>query len=174
MKHLRTDKKSTISVFLHGFAIGLLGLGTFYFLLLFAITGDLNHPLSQFSLFQPWMSLLIIGFGIQMGLFWMMRKGIRFNLQDKKDSNMTAGTSTAVSGMAMVACCAHHAVDLLPLLGLSAAAVFLSEYQEQLLIFGVLTNLVGIGMMLWFITGKIMPRVLFSYISTKVRGNYER
>ena len=173
MKHQHTDKKSTVSVFLQGFAIGLLGLGTFYFLLLFAITGDLNHPLSQFSLFQPWMSLLIIGFGIQMGLFWMMRKGIRFNLQDKKDSNMTAGTSTAVSGMAMVACCAHHAVDLLPVLGLSAAAIFLSEYQEQLLIFGVLTNLVGIGMMFWFITGKVTPRVLFTFISTKVRGNYE-
>ena len=157
-------------IFLQGFLIGLVGLSAFYFLLLFAITGDLNHPLSQFSLFQPWMSLLIIGFGIQMGLFWMMRKGIRFNLQDKKDSNMTAGTSTAVSGMAMVACCAHHAVDLLPILGLSAAAIFLSEYQEQLLIFGVLTNLAGIGMMFWFITGKVTPRVLFSFISTKVKG----
>ena len=73
MKHECAGKKSTVSIFLKGFTIGVLALGTFYFLLLFAITGDINHPLSQFMLFQPWMSLLIIGFGIQMGLFWMVR-----------------------------------------------------------------------------------------------------
>ena len=173
MNHERADKKPTFSVFLQGFTIGFLGLGVFYFLLLFAITGDLNHPFSQFILLQPWMSLLIIGFGIQFGLFRLLRKGYHFSLHKRNDAVVVTGTSTAVSGMAMVACCAHHAVDLLPILGLSAAALFLSEYQEQLLIFGVLTNLVGIGMMLWFITGKVTPRVLFSFISTKVRGNYE-
>lgn len=154
-------------IFLKGFLLGLLGLSSFYYLLLFAVTGDTSHPLTQFSLFQPWMSLLIIGFGIQMGLFWMMRKGIQFNLQEKKDSKMAAGTSTAVSGMAMVACCAHHAVDLLPVLGLSAAAIFLSEYQEQLLIFGVLANLIGIGLMLWFITGRPKLAVIFNSVSHK-------
>ncbi len=102
-----------------------------------------------------------------MGLFWLMRKGIQFNLQEKKDSKMAAGTSTAVSGMAMVACCAHHAVDLLPILGLSAAALFLSEYQEQLLIFGVIANLIGVGMMLWFITGRPKLAVIFNSISHK-------
>ncbi|PJA38677.1 hypothetical protein CO180_03015, partial [candidate division WWE3 bacterium CG_4_9_14_3_um_filter_41_6] len=142
-------------------------LSAFYYLLLYAVTGDPRHPFTQFTLFQPWMSFLIIGFGIQMGLYWLMRKGVRFKLVQKKDSQMAAGTSTAVSGMAMVACCAHHAVDLLPILGLSAAALFLSEYQEQLLIFGVVTNLIGISMMLWFITGKASPSELFSYISSK-------
>lgn len=154
-------------IFLKGFLLGLLGLSAFYYLLLFAVTGDASHPLTQFALFQPWISLLIIGFGIQMGLFLMMRKGIQFNLQEKKDSKMAAGTSTAVSGMAMVACCAHHAVDLLPVLGLSAAAIFLSEYQEQLLIFGVLANLIGIGMMLWFITGRPKPAAIFNLITHK-------
>src|SRR3989344_3562117 len=124
-----TDKKPTFSVFLQGFAIGFLGLGAFYFLLLFAITGDINHPLSQFTLLQPWMSLLIIGFGIQFGLFWLLRKGHHFSLYKTHDAQLTTGTGTAVSGMAMAACCAHHLVDLLPILGLSAAALFLSEYQ---------------------------------------------
>lgn len=155
------------SIFIQGFLLGLLGLSAFYYLLLFVVTGDPNHPLTQFVLFQPWMSLLIIGFGVQMGLFWLMRKGIQFNLQEKKDSKMAAGTSTAVSGMAMVACCAHHAVDLLPILGLSAAALFLSEYQEQLLIFGVIANLIGVGMMLWFITGRPKLAVIFNSISHK-------
>lgn len=100
------------------------------------------------------MSLLIFGFGIQMGLFWLLRKGMHVSNQDRSDSKITSGTSTAVSGMAMVACCAHHAVDVLPILGLSAAALFLTQYQEQFLIFGVISNLIGIAMMLWFVTGK--------------------
>jgi hypothetical protein len=162
-------KNKPWNIFNQGFLLGTIGLSTFYYLLLFLITRDPNHPFTQFKLFQPWMSLLIIGFGIQMGLFWMMRKGFQFNLSEKKDSKMTAGTSTAVSGMAMVACCAHHAVDLLPILGFSAAALFLSEYQEQLLIFGVVANVIGIGMMLWFLTGKVSSKKLFSFISTKFR-----
>jgi len=162
--------KRTLSIFIQGFIGGIAALISFYYLLLFAITDDPTHPLSQFQLYQPWMSLLIIGFGIQMGLFWMMRKGIHFNLQEKSDARMAAGTGAAVSGMAMVACCAHHVIDLLPILGLSAAALFLSEYQEQLLIFGVVANILGIAMMLWFITGKAKPHVIISYVTTSIRS----
>jgi hypothetical protein len=51
------------------------------------------------------------------------------------------GTSTA----AMVACCAHHVTDVLPLLGLSAAAAFLAEYRIPFMVVGLATNLIGIG-----------------------------
>jgi hypothetical protein len=163
-------KKPTFFVFLRGSIIGTIALSMFYYILLFAVTRDPGHPLSQFTLLQPWMSLLIIGFGIQFGLFWLLRKGYHFSLSEKHDAQMATGTSTAVSGMAMVACCAHHLVDLLPILGLSAAALFLSEYQEQLLIFGVVANIIGIAMMLWFITGKAKAGVIFNVISTKIRS----
>lgn len=163
--------KTTVSVFLKGFTAGILGLSTFYYLLLFAVTRDPLHPISQFQLFQPWMSMLILGFGIQMGLFWMLKKGIHFHLQEKNDAKLAAGTGTAVSGVAMVACCAHHIIDLLPILGLSAAALFLSEYQQQLLIFGVIANMVGIGMMLWFITRKPNPKLLINFLVTNIRKN---
>lgn len=170
MNHECAGKKPTFPIFLKGFTLGILGLSAFYYLLLFAITGDPSHPLSQFILLQPWMSLLITGFGVQFGLFWLLRKGYHFSLNEKHDVQITTGTSTAVSGMAMVACCAHHLVDLLPILGLSAAALFVPEYQEQLLIFGVVANVIGIAMMLWFITGKVTPKVILNVISTKVRG----
>lgn len=153
----KTNTK-TLKIFVHGFLVGLVGISSFYYLLLFVVTGDIKHPLTQFSQFQPWMSLLILGFGIQMGLFWLMRKGVRFNLQEKSDASMAAGTSGTVSGVAMIACCAHHVVDVLPILGLSAAALFLSQYQEQLLIIGVLSNLFGITWMLWLITGR--PQII--------------
>lgn len=161
--------KTPLFIFLKGFVLGISGLSAFYFILLLVITQDLVHPISQFKLLQPWMSLLIMGFGIQLGLFWLMKKGIQFSLQEKKDANFTTGTSTAVSSMAMVACCAHHLVDILPILGLSAAALFLSEYQEQLLIIGVMANMAGITMMLWLITGKAKPQFIVNYISAKVR-----
>lgn len=169
MNQERAGKKPTYLIFLQGFIVGILGLSAFYYLLLFVISGNPNHPFNQFSLLQPWMSLLIIGFGIQTGLFWLLRKGYHFSIYEKHDVQMATGTSIAVSGMAMMACCAHHLVDLLPILGLSAAALFLSEYQEQLLIFGITANLIGISMMLWFITGKAKPGVILNVISTKVR-----
>lgn len=167
-KNIKSDANRAGVVFSKGFALGVIGLSIFYYLLLFAVTQDPTHPISQFKLFQPWMSLLIVGFGIQMGLFWLMRNGLFFNLEDKSDAKMAAGTSTTVSGLAMVACCAHHVVDLLPILGLSAAALFLSEYQEQLLMFGVLANFIGILMMLWFLIGKPRPKMLLNIISTKL------
>jgi len=132
------------STFITGFVFGSFGLTAFYYIILFIVTGDPIHPFNQFKLFQPWMSLLIIGFGIQFGLFWLLRKGYQF----------VAGSSGAVSGLAMVACCAHHVLDVLPILGFSAAAIFLSQYQEQFLIFGVIVNIIGILIMLWFLKSK--------------------
>ncbi|RJQ26521.1 hypothetical protein C4577_03385 [Candidatus Parcubacteria bacterium] len=157
-------------IFSKGFLIGVFGLSSFYFLLLFAVTRDLLHPFNQFQLFQPWMSFLIIGFGIQTGLFWLMRNGFCLGAKDIGDAGFAAGTGTAVSGVAMVACCAHHAVDILPILGVSAATLFLSEYQEQLLIFGVVTNFLGIVMMTWFISGKPKTETIVSFITDKIRS----
>ena len=170
MKDARFYAKKTWLIFFQAFVAGVLGLSTFYYLLLFAVTQDLMHPFNQFQLFQPWMSILIIGFGIQFGLFWLLRQGVHFSIQEKQDAKLTTGTGTAVSGMAMVACCAHHAVDLFPILGFSAVALFLSEYQEQFLIFGVIANSIGILMMMWFITGKAKPKVILNFISTKFRS----
>ncbi len=44
----------------------------------------------------------------------------------------------------MVACCAHHVADVLPLLGLSAAASFLAAYQIPFMLIGLAMNLIGI------------------------------
>lgn len=146
--------RPAIPVFLKGFFIGVIGLSAFYYFFLYIITLDPSHPLLQFSKFQPWMSLLILGFGIQMGLFGLLRKGYRFSLSEKNDARFAAGTGTAASGLAMAACCAHHLVDVLPILGVSAAAIFLADYQQELLIFGVITNAAGIAMMAWMLAGK--------------------
>lgn len=56
----------------------------------------------------------------------------------------SGGTST----LSMVACCAHHLTDVLPLVGLAGAAVVLAQYQGLFLLLGVLSNLVGLVYML--------------------------
>ena len=44
----------------------------------------------------------------------------------------------------MLACCAHHLVELLPIIGLSAAAVFLNAYRTPLFVLGIGMNILGI------------------------------
>jgi uncharacterized membrane protein YidH (DUF202 family) len=48
----------------------------------------------------------------------------------------------------MVACCAHHVSDLLPILGLTAAATFLAEYRTAFMLIGLGTTLAGIAVMI--------------------------
>jgi len=54
------------------------------------------------------------------------------------------GAGGGTSTVAMVACCLHHVSDLLPLLGLSAAASFLSAYKIPFMLVGLARNAVGI------------------------------
>ncbi len=145
--------------------LGSFGLFAFYYLILLAVTGDPAHPLVQMRLYQPWMSLLILGFGIQIGLYFLLKSGISFwlNRQDNQEAAAITGTGAAVSGASMAACCAHHAAELIPILGFSGAALFLTEYQKELLILGVIANALGLAFMAWMLLGKEKPAVIINY-----------
>ncbi|EKE13379.1 MAG: hypothetical protein ACD_13C00022G0020 [uncultured bacterium] len=131
---------------------GSLGLALFYFLLSSLLSGGISHSLDQFVILQPWISLLILSFGVQMGLFQLVRKGFRL-----------VGSSSTVSGVSMLLCCVHHASDLLPILGVSALGLVLTAYQKDFLIFGVLMNILGIFYMakLMRLTDKPVFKYLF-------------
>lgn len=89
---------------------------------------------------------IVMGFGIQVGLFVYVR--FRLHLQGSIRSTKTlAGAGTGTSTVSMVACCAHHLTDVLPIIGLSGAALFLNDYRGPLMSLGILTNAVGITMM---------------------------
>ena len=47
----------------------------------------------------------------------------------------------------MLACCAHHLVHLLPLVGLAAAAVFLDTYRTSVLLLGIGLNVLGVAVL---------------------------
>ena len=88
---------------------------------------------------------LTLTFGVQVGLYTYLRAIIRAR---SRSAGAMTGASGATSAAAMAACCAHRVADLLPFLGLSAAAGFLAAYKVPFMIFGLAVSLVGIAVML--------------------------
>ena len=86
------------------------------------------------------------GFALQIGLFVHIRRLMSLRRRGRAGAATAAGTGTSTA--AMLACCAHHVTDALPLLGLSGAAIFLSDYRLPLMLFGIAVNAVGVGYML--------------------------
>lgn len=122
----------------------------FVYFLVLTIANSFGHALDQFVQMWYWIALLVVGFGIQVGLYFYIR-GI-FKLKSMSGTATTSVAATGgVSATSMVACCAHHLADVLPFIGLSAAAIFLNKYQLLFIIVGVLSNLIGINMMLGII-----------------------
>ena len=114
---------------------GLLG----FYLGILSLAQGWSHATQQVSEDGRVVIAIASGFGVQVGLFSYMR-GLRMH-----GHASGVATSTGTSSVAMLACCAHHVSDLLPVLGLSGAAIFLNAYRTPLLWLGVLMNLAGIA-----------------------------
>lgn len=98
------------------------------------------HAIEQLLLDAPYVLAVTLGFAVQVSLFSELR---RVNGRHRAGAAATAA-GTGASTAAMLACCAHHVADLLPLVGLSAAAVLLGELKTPLLILGLATNAIAI------------------------------
>ncbi len=127
----------------YGF-LGSLALLALYFLIMRLGSGSWDYTLRELMRLRYWVTPLILGFGVQIGLFSYLKSCARVNKFEKG----TTATGVVTSTTAMLACCAHHITDILPLIGLSAATVFLVKYQQQFLALGILSNAVGIFIML--------------------------
>lgn len=102
-----------------------------------------SHATNQLAADRWWVGAIVAGFGVQVGLFVYLRQ-----LHARAVTGgvaLSAGTSTA----AMVACCAHHLSDVLPIIGVSGAAVFLNQYKTSFLILGVVMNAGSIAYLAW-------------------------
>jgi len=91
---------------------------------------------------------IILGFGVQAGLYTILKLGLFIPVATLGPSGQMMGAGGTTSTIAMVACCAHHVADLLPILGLTAAATFLAQYRIAFMLVGLGTTLVGITVML--------------------------
>ncbi|HZD55722.1 MAG TPA: hypothetical protein VE136_03295 [Anaerolineales bacterium] len=112
---------------------------------------------------------IILGFGVQASLYTVLKKRLFVPVASVGPSGALTGAGGATSTAAMVACCAHHVTDVLPILGLTAAATFLAEYQTLFMLVGLGTTILGIILML-FILFRERRKVLrhLSYVLEQV------
>ncbi len=105
-----------------------------------------NFMLEQFSQFWYFVIPLAIGFGIQVGLYSYLKDAM------KKKNIPASGNVVAVSGTtstaAMISCCAHYLVNVLPILGAVGVITIISQYQVQFFWIGLAFNLAGLMYML--------------------------
>ena len=111
---------------------------SFYFGVLTLVSGW-EFTVSQFADWWPYIVTLAVGFGVQVGLFVYLRRAVHGAASGKV---MVASGTT--SGAAMVSCCTHYLVNLLPVLGATGVVSFVGTYQVELFWFGIVSNLAGI------------------------------
>jgi hypothetical protein len=107
-----------------------------------------DYASSQFARDRAYVLPIIIGFGIQAALYSILRFRLFIPVASTSHTGAVMGTSGGTSATAMVACCIHHVTDVLPILGLSAAASFLTRYQRPFMLIGIAMNLIGIIIMI--------------------------
>lgn len=149
-----------------GFSSALLLLILYFSVL--SLAESFSHAISQFLQMWYWILLLAAGFGIQVGLFVFIKE------KQKMASGKTLAVSGGVSTGSMIVCCLHHLTDVLPLMGLAAATVFLIQYQLWFIFLGILSNFVGITIMLEIIQKKGLSEGLFKKILIFDMGRFKK
>lgn len=122
--------------------------------LYFGLVSWAESPQHALDLFweERWIVIpIILGFGVQMALYTILKKRLFVPAAPTGSSAAITGASGTTSALAMVACCAHHVTDVLPILGLTAAATFLAEYQTAFMLVGLGTTYVGIAVMVFIL-----------------------
>lgn len=121
--------------------LGILALLAFYFGVVSLVSGW-NFALEQFGDNWGWIVSLAVGFGVQIGLFAHLRA------LHRRISGGAVAASGAASGVAMISCCAHYLVNIVPVIGVSGLATVIGQYQTEIFLVGLLANLAGIGYMM--------------------------
>lgn len=125
---------------LRPFAFGLLavlGLLAFY-LGTITLAQGWEHALQQLAEDRAFIGAIVLGFGAQVGLYTRLRS---------LHSHAAVGgvaASTGASSATMLACCAHHLADLLPLVGVAGAAALLNTYKGPMLWLSIAMNVAGV------------------------------
>lgn len=121
--------------------IAVAGMVAFYVGVVWWASGSRAHLGDQLASDWYLIALVAAGFGLQVALVSELRH--RHRLYATAAAASGAGAGASVTGM--IACCAHHIADLLPILGLSGAATFLYDYRLLFVAVGVGVNGLGIG-----------------------------
>lgn len=131
-------EKSIIYGFLASLALLLV-----YFSVLTFISGW-NFAFSQFLRYWYFIISLSLGFGIQIAIFTYLKNAVKNIGGSGKVIAVSGATSTA----AMISCCSHYLINLLPIIGITGLVTIVSQYQVQLFYVGLAFNFLGIVYML--------------------------
>ena len=110
-----------------------------YFAILTFVSGWVFAQ-SQFADFWYFIVSLVVGFGIQIALYQYIKNLVHSG----KGMGKVIGVSGTTSTAAMISCCAHYLVNLVPILGVTGLATFAAQYQVKLFWVGILFNIAGI------------------------------
>lgn len=140
--------KVAVKPILYGTLASALLLGV-YFATLSLVSGW-EFAQSQFVSFWYFIISLVIGFGIQIGLYSYLKQLV-------KNRGMAVGDKTvAVTGttstLAMISCCVHYLANIAPILGIAGVLSIVAQYQVKIFWVGLLFNAFGIA----FIVNKII------------------
>lgn len=107
-----------------------------------------DYAASQFALNRWYVLPIFTTIGIQAALYSILRFRLFIPTTTASHTGAMMGANGGTSVTAMVACCLHHVTDVLPILGLSAAATFLTRYQRPFMLLSLGLNIVGIVVMI--------------------------
>src|SRR3990170_9036559 len=126
--------------------LGAAGLVGFYITVVWLGSRSWAHAVDLLWSDRYYVAAVALGFGTQIGLYGYVR-GLLRGAPGVRSSTAVAAAGTGTSTTSMIACCLHHVADVLPVVGLSGAAVFLSNYKIPLIVVGLITNAIGITLM---------------------------
>ena len=114
------------------------GIAAFYVTVV-GLSSDWAHLRDQAR--QDWWLLapIVAGFGMQVALTTELRGRHR-----AQHLGATTGAGTGASAVGMVACCAHHLADLIPLLGATGLAAFVFDWRVPFMLAGIAVNGVAV------------------------------
>lgn len=131
-------KKSIIVGFLASLVLLLV-----YFSVLTFVSGW-NFAFSQFLQYWYFIVSLSLGFGIQIAIFTYLKNAVK----NVGGSGKVAAVSGVTSTAAMISCCSHYLINLVPIIGITGFVTIVSQYQVQLFYVGLSFNVLGIVYML--------------------------
>jgi len=104
-------------------------------------SGSWAHLVDQVRLDWYYLAAIIAGFGTQVALVSELRRRHRLGRRSAAAGGVGAGAST----VGMIACCAHHLADVLPIIGAASAAGFLTNHRVAFMLTGIAINLTAVG-----------------------------
>ncbi|MCL4417004.1 MAG: hypothetical protein M1365_09955 [Actinobacteria bacterium] len=114
-----------------------------YFSVLTFVSGW-NFAFSQFLQYWYFIVSLSLGFGIQIAIFTYLKNAVK----NVGGSGKVAAVSGVTSTAAMISCCSHYLINLVPIIGITGFVTIVSQYQVQLFYVGLSFNVLGIVYML--------------------------